>query len=317
VDIVILDLGSNSFHLLLARVRGKRRVAQLSSSKVALRLGDPVARTGQIPEHLFYRALDCIGDLLRSIGKPYWTLPVVAVGTSALREAKNGMEFLEAVRERYAIEVRMTSGPTEAALVYRGVCCDLPGLPSRVGVVDIGGGSVEVIVGEADRCLLVSSLPLGFLRVRQVLGDEPRAVRLHVWQEAWTTVAAARELMPRHWVFTGGTARALARVAKIRIGVRGGELSRHQLDALAEEISGLTENEMGRLGVDAGRCGTFRMGMAILHSLVGLAQIPAISVSKAGLREGIASLEFERLCGSRSNEENAGSAYANGVYLAG
>ena len=144
-----LDLGSNSFHLLVARVDGRGRFQKVTGRKAMLRLEEAVAASGRIQPELFASALDAVGELI-AVAREHDADDVILAGTSALREAENGAAFAAAVRARHGVPVEILSGEEEGRLVYHGARSRIDELPTRVAVLDLGGGSVEAAVGDGD-----------------------------------------------------------------------------------------------------------------------------------------------------------------------
>lgn len=285
-----LDLGSNSFHLLVARIDANGGWQKVAAEKAMLRLEEAVAATGSIQPETFARALDAVGELVR-IARDHDADDVVLAGTSALREAENGRAFAAAVRARYGLPVEILSGQDEGRLVYRGARSRVAELPARTGVLDLGGGSVEVAVGEGDACSFSASLPLGFLRLARTLdvhgGLEPAriaAVVAHVRAVAEPLVPGLRALAPRAWLLSGGTARALGRVLGLE---RGGVLSTLRLAAEAERFAREGAARLVGLGLEPARARGFGLGVLTLATLAETAGAPAVRVTPGGLREGI------------------------------
>jgi exopolyphosphatase/guanosine-5'-triphosphate,3'-diphosphate pyrophosphatase len=285
-----LDLGSNSFHLLVARVGSHGELEKVSGKKATIRLEEAVAATGRIQPETFARALDAVGELLAE-ARRCDAEKVILAGTSALREAENGADFTGAVRDRFGYEVLLLSGEEEGRLVYHGARSRLPDLPGRAGVIDLGGGSVEVALGEHDTCLLSVSLPLGFLRLAReldahgALDASTRArVSAHVERVVGPLVPSLRALAPRAWMLSGGTARALAGALRSQ---PGEAVSTSKLTRLAEGFAGSDPGRLMGLGVDPARARGFGLGSWVLAALSELFGAPAIRITPGGLREGI------------------------------
>jgi len=290
MKVAALDLGSNSFGLLVGRARGDGSVEKLTSQKEPVRLGQAVAASGAIPEAAFERALAVVRgfcDTARELEAEC----VAAVGTSALRDATNGGEFVRAVAKRFGLGVQLVSGDEEARLVYSGARSALADLPERMLVIDLGGGSAELAVGDGDQCLAVESLPLGFLRVARELeltstlnGAAVARVNARVRETADGVLGRLVAFMPRAFVLSGGTARTLGRVAAA-LGVR--ELTGTELRRLASHLAARDPSHLTVLGVEASRASVFGVAMVVLAALVELTGANAVRVSPAGLREGI------------------------------
>ncbi len=165
-----IDLGSNSFHLLIGEWEdGRIRIVERCSEKV--QLGEGVVRSRVISAAAFRRGLDCLAGFRELIRKhsvrQYW-----ALGTNALRLAHNSPEFLTAAR-KIGVRVSVISGVQEAVLVYAGVTTSLPESEERRLVLDIGGGSTEVIAGHGHRRIITESLPVGTVAWRDRFFAEP------------------------------------------------------------------------------------------------------------------------------------------------
>lgn len=306
MDVATLDLGSNSFHVLVGRVSNEG-IQKLGSRKHVLRIGAPVQSTGRIPETTFLRGLAAVQDLVQ-FARSFRGTRIVAVGTSALREAANGLQFVRAVEDRCNVQVEIVSGGVEGELVFEGAVRSLSGISGRAGVVDIGGGSVELAVGTRDGGVSVASLPLGFLRFGRSRGmgggvDLPSLrERISAGVRGAVRALETGAGTPEAWVFSGGTARAFARAAGTLRGVPGlsGELSAADVRWVAERLTAADIERMTALGVDPARMDNLGAGAALLGALVEALEIPALRVSPGGLREGLAFREFRLALERRS-----------------
>jgi exopolyphosphatase/guanosine-5'-triphosphate,3'-diphosphate pyrophosphatase len=285
-----LDLGSNSFHLLVARVGRRGELEKVAGQKSMLRLEEAVAATGRIPPETFERALAAVGELAAAARRRGATR-VVAAGTSALRDADNGGHFAEVASLRYGIDVEILSGEDEGRLVYDGARFRAGELPERVGVLDLGGGSAEIAIGDGHECRFAHSLPLGFLRLARNLDahgalDDDGFARLtdHVLRTAASIRATARELAPRAWLLSGGTARALGRVLGRE---PGAVVSTRALVRLAEGFARSEPSRLVGLGVDPARARGFGLGSSVLALLSEELGAHAVRVTPGGLREGL------------------------------
>lgn len=282
MDIAALDLGSNSFHLLVGRSLDGR-ILKLESRKVVLALGAHVHRTGRIPPREFLRGLEVVEAMLREAHRTP-NVRVAVVGTSALREAVNGIDFARAVLARTGVGVEILSGDVEGRLVFDGARSALVGLPRRLAVVDIGGGSVEIAVGEGAECRHVTSLQHGFLRVHgQVEPDGAERVRALVSSEVRRVHGSSVDA----WVFSGGTARAFGKLAQALRGADPRRMSARLVQDVAELVSRMDARRLRALGVDAARSETLVAGTAVLAGVVDGLGAGYIAISPGGLREGV------------------------------
>jgi exopolyphosphatase/guanosine-5'-triphosphate,3'-diphosphate pyrophosphatase len=210
-----VDLGSNSFHLVVARYSHGQLVV-IDRLREMVRLGAGVGEDGRIDKEAAARALACLqrfGQRLRDMH----ARSVRVVGTNALRVARRKQSFLERARDALGHPIEIVSGMEEARLIYSGVSHSLPAEPGRRLVVDIGGGSTEMIVGEGYEPLLLESLQVGCVTLSQrYFGDG----KLSSKRIARARLAARLELEPvqtafleRGWeraVGSSGTVRAIA-----------------------------------------------------------------------------------------------------------
>lgn len=312
MNIAALDMGSNSFHLLVARVLRDGRIEKLGSRKATLRLGDALAANpdGIIPPEPFAKALETVGEMAAAVDH-YRVDRFAAVGTSALRDAKNGPEFVALARARHGVSVEILSGDEEGRLAYQGARAQAPMLPHRVAVLDLGGSSLEIAVGDGQSCFWVESLPLGFLRLGRTLDaagpvDDARATRVdaHVRVVAKHAAEKLREYAPQAWVLSGGTARGMSALADADDGLlTGGRLRR-----LAEQVAPLEPAFLQALGVEAARAQSFGLGLRVFASLVDLFDIPRMRISRGGLREGVVLRELRNGLRKSYDSELVGAA---------
>ena len=280
-----MDLGSNSFHLLAAARGSRGELVKLGSYKEVLKLSASIDERGALPDAAIARALDAVGTML-AFARFFRATPI-AVGTSALRSAVNGKDFVRAAWERFALKVEILSGSEEADLVYRGGRSGLSGLPNRVAVVDLGGGSAEIAVGDADHCRYTGTLPLGFLRFASTARDDA-AIRERVQREAQGVGERVRDLEPEACVASGGTARALAKILGPAARVEGRPVHRDELRSLARELLHADTRRLVELGVDPARRDAIGVGATVLSAVVDALGAPSLRISPAGLREGVA-----------------------------
>ena len=164
--IAALDVGSNSFHLIVADVGTGGHINVLDRSKEMVRLGDSTLQHGVIPPEVFRRGLDAL-RALRRIADRHNVDALVAVATSAVREAQNGGEFVRAARDEAGIDIRVIRGDEEARLIYLGARGSLDLGKQRVALFDLGGGSLEVILADAQELYYTASLKLGVIRLAE------------------------------------------------------------------------------------------------------------------------------------------------------
>jgi exopolyphosphatase/guanosine-5'-triphosphate,3'-diphosphate pyrophosphatase len=174
--VAVVDVGSNSTRLLVADVDGGVIVRERQSR--VTRLGRGVDLSGQLSDEAIEAACAAIADYV-AICREYGVDRIAAIATSAVRDASNGSAFVAELRERFALSARVLDGEEEARLTYRGATAEQPpAIPTLV--IDIGGGSTEMIVGTGTEIAFHTSLQAGVVRhtERHISGDPPTAVEL-------------------------------------------------------------------------------------------------------------------------------------------
>jgi exopolyphosphatase/guanosine-5'-triphosphate,3'-diphosphate pyrophosphatase len=292
-----LDLGSNSYHLLVARVEADGRLTRVGSFKESLKLGALVQAHGLVPPEAFRHAVETVRSM---VGRAHalGAERVAAVGTSALREARNGEALVRAMGEASGVFPEIISGEMEGDLVYRGARARFWGQVERVGVIDLGGGSVEIVAGAGNTRLHVESLPLGFLRVGRMLGldgaldeSERALVTRHVDNAMREASKRLRAHAPSAWLLSGGTARALGDLV---LAEPRDALSTRALGELAQKLATHDAARLRALGVDASRAEGFGLGVLLLSEVVQRLGAREVHVSPGGLREGLVLRELSQ-----------------------
>jgi exopolyphosphatase / guanosine-5'-triphosphate,3'-diphosphate pyrophosphatase len=174
--VAVIDVGSNSTRLIVADVDGGVAVVERQSR--VTRLGRGVDLSGQLSDEAIEAACDAIADYVE-LCRELEAERITAIATSAVRDASNGEAFVAEMRERFALSARVLDGEEEARLTYRGATAERPPqLPTLV--IDIGGGSTEMIVGTGSEIAFHASLQAGVVRhtERHISGDPPTAVEL-------------------------------------------------------------------------------------------------------------------------------------------
>lgn len=290
-----IDLGSNSFHLLIGEWAGDRiEIVERCSEKV--QLGENVGATGVISTEAFQRGLECLQHFRQLMDKypleQYW-----ALGTNAFRVASNAKSFISSAR-KIGIEISTISGVQEALLVYAGVVSALPPAEENRLVIDIGGGSTEVIVGHRRECLLTSSLAIGSVAWRdrffsnQFLSDSERLDRQMdkglkaakklfrktapaVFRAGWSEVYAS-----------SGTSKMLMFICQEH-GFGAGEIKRKALISLRYEIINSIVNHSELPGIKEARRDLLLAGWCVMVGLMKVYEIKTIKFSPTALREGM------------------------------
>src|SRR5438270_12856360 len=211
----VIDIGSNSGRVMVARVREAAHLDVLGDARSSLRLVRDVAKGGQLSTETIERTLGILRGFV-AVATCAGADRTVAVATAAVREASNGEAFIERTRQELGVAVEIADGAEEAQLGFLGA---VHGLPIEHGIVlDVGGGSLQLVHFRDRRMLRSWSLKLGALRLsdRFLRSDPPsrgemRALKAHVYE--FLEQAGVSPLLPdERMVGTGGTVRNLAMV---------------------------------------------------------------------------------------------------------
>jgi exopolyphosphatase / guanosine-5'-triphosphate,3'-diphosphate pyrophosphatase len=301
------DLGSNSFHLLVAEADGQGGLVELARGQEMVRLGEESLREGFIPFSTFQRGLDGLIKL-RQLAEGFAPESTVAVATSAIREARNGADFVHTVSREVGLDVEVLDPVKEATLIYWGARQALDVGDGKFALLDVGGGSIKALVGSATDCLFATSLRMGVLRLREYCDGSKPADRSRLLT-AETKVRAVVQPALRQMLkvgfdfvtFTSGTALAVARMAEgnadIPAPVRGrsGEgMGRHlvlslgKLRALEARLAAATpEERAGMPGVGTMRADTVLPGAILLRTLLELTGHENALICESALKEGL------------------------------
>src|SRR5262245_39993971 len=167
-----IDIGTNSIHLVVVKLKDSDRFEILAQEKEVVRLGSGSKDMKVLTADAMNRGIEAL-KRFRQIAE-ISQADIRAVATSAVREAVNKDDFLERVKQEAGIEVEVISGFEEARLIYLGVLQTLPIFDKKILLVDIGGGSTEFLIGQAGNIIDANSLKLGAIRMTdRFFNDEP------------------------------------------------------------------------------------------------------------------------------------------------
>ncbi len=298
--IAALDLGSNSFHLLVADVHPDGTFEPVTREKEMLRLGDDVASHGRISPSLADRAIAAVRRLCQ-LAEALGAQEVIAKATSAIRTAANGSEIVDRIEAETGVEVEVISGLEEARLIFAAVRASLVLEPAPALCVDIGGGSVEFVIGDSAGLRWATSVPLGVgrLTAELVQSDPPsrgdrNALEARIRDELAPVIDEVRRRKPRMAVGTSGTINDLGRLAavnddgEIPAGANGLRIEADQLRALQRRIVRMSAAERRRLpGIEEKRADLIPAGVTLLATIFDVFEIETMVTSDWALREGI------------------------------
>ncbi|MEY3900956.1 MAG: hypothetical protein RL189_262 [Pseudomonadota bacterium] len=299
-NIAVIDVGSNSTHMLVAEIQPEGTFRVLESMKEQTRLA------ADLDERLLLdaNALNKMTDVLKRMRDvaARFDAGIRCVATHALREARNGSEFASRLSRKSGVRVDIVSGPEEARLVSLGVRMGLPIASQATLIVDVGGGSTEILLCQWNEVRFATSLKLGAVRLTQkFLKSDPftekdlRSLQEYVVSRLEPVSREIRKLGFDLAVGSSGTIKSLQMLAMASRGVEvpkalhGTELSSEDLVATCELLFRNRSVQERRLlpKMDAKRADIIVAGGMVLKVLAELAGVSSFKVSQTALREGL------------------------------
>jgi len=289
--IAAVDLGSNSFHMVVARTQGGN-LAIIDRLREMVRLAGGLDENGNLDDEAQQRALDCLARFGQRL-VDFHADNVRAVGTNTLRRARNRRDFLGDAERALGFPIEVVSGVEEARLVYLGAVHTLPPQRQRRLVVDIGGGSTELVIGEGVDPLALESLYMGCVGMSQQFFGDGRvtakamdAARMHARLELRPVKASFRSL---GWSTAIGTSGTIRTVQEVLMQMRGDPyISKDGLNALIDSLVATGKiKKISLPGLPAERVPVFPGGVAILAEVFGTLRLESMTAAEGALREGI------------------------------
>lgn len=290
--VAAVDLGSNSFHMIVARPQGNE-LGLIDKLREMVRLAAGLDEKNNLSEDAQQRALACLERFgQRLSGMPQGS--VRAVGTNTLRSAHNSDAFIAAAEAALGHPIEIISGLEEARLIYLGVAQSTPSNDGQRLVIDIGGGSTECIIGKGFETSHLESLYMGCVSMsRRFFADG--GISRKRWERA--VVAAGQEIEPivaRYrrigWetaLGASGTIRAI-RAVSLEAGWTKSGITLDALEKLSDALLDAGDiNKLKLPGLDSDRAPVFPGGVAILYALFKALAIETMDVSDGALREGL------------------------------
>ncbi len=321
-----IDIGTNSFHLVVARA-GRHRFDVITSEKEVVRLGAGSGDMKRLRADAVDRGVAALRRL-RIVAESSGA-SVRAVATSAVREASNRNDFLRRARDEAGVDVEVVSGPEEARLIHLGVLQALPLYDRRHLVVDIGGGSTEFVVGHGPEIRFVRSLKLGAIRLtdRFFPGGTTTPARVVACRDYLRSYLApmAAEARAAGFDIAVGSSGTVQNLAEIAVLAGGGTPPRSPnglilgRDALDEVVTELVDARTPAArssidGVDPKRADILAAGALLLEAIFESLDLDECTVSGYALREGVLlDTLAERRRGRRAREGHLSDLRRSGV----
>jgi exopolyphosphatase / guanosine-5'-triphosphate,3'-diphosphate pyrophosphatase len=295
----VLDVGSNTVHLLVVDAHQGGRPIPAFSHKVELRLGQHLDADNRLTDDVAQRLREFVLEALQ-IAEDKGVHELLAFATSAVRDAANGDELLTWIESETGVSIRVLPGPDEARLTFLAARRWFGWSSGRLLLLDIGGGSLEVASGYDEEPACAVSLPLGAGRLTRdwLPGDPPsaaevRSLRRHVRAEIADSVGTVlRDGPPNHAVATSKTFRQLARISGAAPSSEGPYVKRvikhTDVTAIAERLALTTVAERTAMpGVSEGRAAQLAAGAIVADAAMDLFGLPVLEICPWALREGV------------------------------
>jgi exopolyphosphatase / guanosine-5'-triphosphate,3'-diphosphate pyrophosphatase len=295
----VLDVGSNTVHLLVVDAHHGGPPIPAFSHKGELRLGDHLDGDNKLTDYCARQLREFVLEALQ-IAEDKGVHELLAFATSAVRDAANGDELLAWIQAETGVTVQVLPGPDEARLTFLAARRWFGWSSGRLLLLDIGGGSLEVAAGHDEEPAVAVSLPLGAGRLTRdwLPGDPPsaeevRQLRRHVRAEIATSAGILlREGAPNHAVATSKTFRQLARIAGAAPSSDGlyvrRELKHSDVTAIAERLAQTTVAERAAMpGVSENRASQLAAGALVADAAMDLFSLPVLEICPWALREGV------------------------------
>ncbi len=296
-----LDIGTNSIRLLVVRIKANKTHQVLTAQKEVVRLGEGefIEQTLQ-PEAIDRAVIVC--QRFAEMARQREAEEIIAVATSATREASNKADFIQRLKEEAGLDVRAISGLEEARLIYLGVASGVDLRDRQALFVDIGGGSTELIVGDHQQHHLLDSLKLGAIRLTTMffLPDERdpiSPIRYALIQNYVRNaiVRSVQRIQPYKIDLLLGSSGTLLNLAEITVRYfykrkleRSDQITHEQIKEMVKVLCACSLEERRQInGINPERADIIIAGTAIIDTLMEDLKLGSLQVSERGLRDGL------------------------------
>ena len=291
----VLDVGSNTVHLQVVDAHPGARPSPATNQKVELRLHEYLNKEGEITAEGVALLEESIADAI-SHAKEFQTEEILAFATSAIRDAKNGKDILDQINKKFEIDLQVLSGDDEAQMTFLAVRRWLGWSSGRLLVLDIGGGSLEIAVGDDERAEATISLPLGASRLtREYLDSDPHTSKEIKTLETFVYDAIKQSLpediskhIADHFVATSKTFRTLARLGEHWFEDNPKYLKINSLTKMIPKLQEMSNKQRAELpGVSQSRARPIVAGAIVARTVMERLHINELEICPWALREGI------------------------------
>ena len=298
-----IDIGTNSTHLLIAQINSDLKTFTIKfTEKSTTRLGER-DEDGNLTEESIQRVLETL-NRFKEYCSSYGVEKILSGATSAVRESPNGKDLINRVKEKIGFEIELISGSEEARLIYLGVLSGMSLENKSHVILDIGGGSTEIILGNSNDAQALTSARIGAVRLKNdFFDDEPLSssrigfLRTFIEGSLEPSIGKIKRRMPKNesisMIATSGTAIALGNLITSQLGepkqkMHGYKFSRDNLEIILSKLIKMTPSERRKnTSLSERRSEIIVPGGLILDTSMKMLNIDNLTISERSLREGL------------------------------
>ncbi len=302
--VATIDIGTNSTHLLIARIERKLNTFSIElAEKSTTRLGERDPQTGELTSLAMNRAFSTL-KRFKDLSESYKVESLIIAATSAVREAPNGKTFIAEIKKEIGLDVELISGAEEARLIYLGVLSGMQFGNKPHLVLDIGGGSTELILADSSEARALTSTKIGAVRLqREFIKKEPISSQNELFLRTFIrgSMESAIDKVSKRievgeipvLVATSGTAMAIGSLISnkenhMQTKLQGYKIKKNNLDLIVSHLIKMTPSERSQLSsLSERRSEIIVPGALILQTIMSMVDANEIILSERALREGL------------------------------
>jgi len=294
--VAIIDLGTNTFHLLIAEVEAKESKIIYKTNK-PVRLGEDITKANRIIDVAFKRGITCLQEFKKTIDS-YGVKMVRAIATSGVRSAKNGADFINAAKENTGISIAIINGDEEANYIYHGVKWS-GAITETALIMDIGGGSTEFILCNAENLIWKKSYNIGAARLMQaffksdpISSDDQLAIKNHLDEQLAELIAICKIHQPQTLIGSAGAFETFDAMINPELATVTAAIDYRSYQKLALTLIKANHQERTKMdGLIPLRVDMIVMAALLTNYILEKLSITKITLSTYDLKMGVLSLE--------------------------
>ena len=302
--VATIDIGTNSTHLLIAKIERKLNTFSIElAEKSTTRLGERDPQTGELTSLAMNRAFSTL-KRFKDLSESYKVESLIIAATSAVREAPNGKIFIAEIKKKIGLDVELISGAEEARLIYLGVLSGMQFGNKPHLVLDIGGGSTELILADSSEARALTSTKIGAVRLqREFIKKDPISSQNELFLRSFIrgSMESAIDKVSKRieageipvLVATSGTAMAIGSLISnkenhMQSKLQGYKITKNNLDIIVSQLIKMTPSERSQLSsLSERRSEIIVPGALILQTIMDMVDVNEIILSERALREGL------------------------------